>query len=339
MMPQSTPIARADCIVLGAGIIGLTTARTLQQRGYRVHIIARDLPMQTTSAVSAALWFPYRAEPRTAVLRWGKIARTIFETEMRAHPDHGVMMTRFIELFDVATSNVWWRDMVEHVRPLMPEELAEFPSAQSGFTTDVPVIQTNVYLPMLWQAFQEHSGTWEQRALASPEDILDAMHPQTVLVNCTGLGAKHLLNDQAMYAIRGDVVVVENSGIRRSVVNDSHPNYPRYTIAREHDVVIGGTALEETHSASEADDRAFALPNATYYHQVLNALPTIEPQLSTPIISAYRVGLRPGRTAIRLEQEILFGKKVIHNYGHGGSGVTLSWGCAHDVAAMVQQCL
>ena len=46
------------------------------------------------------------------------------------------------------------------------------------------------------------------------------------------------------------------------------------------------------------------------------------------------VGLRPGRMEVRLEREEKNGKYLIHNYGHGGSGVTLSWGCADEVVEL-----
>ena len=47
-----------------------------------------------------------------------------------------------------------------------------------------------------------------------------------------------------------------------------------------------------------------------------------------------RVGLRPCRPEVRLEAETLPGGRVLwHNYGHGGAGVTLSWGCARELTA------
>ena len=51
------------------------------------------------------------------------------------------------------------------------------------------------------------------------------------------------------------------------------------------------------------------------------------------------VGLRPARKGnIRLELDPLC-KSIIHNYGHGGSGVTFSWGCAKEVTALVETAL
>ena len=54
----------------------------------------------------------------------------------------------------------------------------------------------------------------------------------------------------------------------------------------------------------------------------------------------HNVGLRPGRPEIRLEIEYAVqGPPLVHNYGHGGSGVTLSWGCAEETLRLVRQAL
>jgi len=57
-------------IVVGAGIVGLTCAVRLLEAGHRVDVVARDLPLETTSAVAAALWYPYRALPQDRVTAW-----------------------------------------------------------------------------------------------------------------------------------------------------------------------------------------------------------------------------------------------------------------------------
>jgi D-amino-acid oxidase len=51
----------------------------------------------------------------------------------------------------------------------------------------------------------------------------------------------------------------------------------------------------------------------------------------------HRVGLRPARPGDRLELDAIGGTAVVHNYGHGGAGVTLSWGCAEAVRDLVAQ--
>ena len=57
-------------IVVGAGVVGLSCAVRLLEAGHRVDVVARDLPLETTSAVAAALWYPYRALPQDRVTAW-----------------------------------------------------------------------------------------------------------------------------------------------------------------------------------------------------------------------------------------------------------------------------
>ena len=57
----------ARVIVVGAGVVGLSCAVRLLEAGHRVDVLARDLPLETTSAVAAAIWYPYRALPQDRV--------------------------------------------------------------------------------------------------------------------------------------------------------------------------------------------------------------------------------------------------------------------------------
>jgi D-amino-acid oxidase len=61
-------------IVVGAGVIGLSCALRLAEHGHDVAVLARDLPPETTSSVAAALWYPYHAFPREAVVTWSAAA-------------------------------------------------------------------------------------------------------------------------------------------------------------------------------------------------------------------------------------------------------------------------
>jgi D-amino-acid oxidase len=62
----------------------------------------------------------------------------------------------------------------------------------------------------------------------------------------------------------------------------------------------------------------------------------LEPSLTDAQIIEHRIGLRPTRSTVRVEHERSeSGRLIIHNYGHGGAGVTLSWGCADEVASLI----
>jgi glycine/D-amino acid oxidase-like deaminating enzyme len=68
--------------------------------------------------------------------------------------------------------------------------------------------------------------------------------------------------------------------------------------------------------------------------RILEGCTRLIPSLADAVIQEDWVGLRPGRTTLRLEIDAKY-KNIIHNYGHGGAGLTLGWGCAGDVVEML----
>src|SRR5439155_11628244 len=136
-----------------------------------------------------------------------------------------------------------------------------------------------------------------------------------------GIGARNLVQDRDLEPHRGQVAVVPRiETLSCAVVCDDAPLM--YAIPRTNDCVFGGT--NDLSNDLDADptttDRIVAQCS-----RVLN--------IDKPIVLAQRVALRPFRkSGLRPEGDRLRdGRAAIHNYGHGGSGFTLSWGCARDV--------
>ncbi|MGO8956099.1 MAG: FAD-dependent oxidoreductase, partial [Streptosporangiaceae bacterium] len=90
-------------------------------------------------------------------------------------------------------------------------------------------------------------------------------------------------------------------------------------------VVLGGTAEAGNWNRE---------PDAATAEQILAACIAVRPQLRAATVLRHRVGLRPVRSSVRLEAERADGVTIVHNYGHGGAGVTLSWGCAQDASQL-----
>ncbi len=90
--------------------------------------------------------------------------------------------------------------------------------------------------------------------------------------------------------------------------------------------MLGGTA--------EPNDESL-VPNEQTAAGILTRCIQLEPRLANAVVLEHQVGLRPGRPGIRLEvdRNVTHGR-LIHNYGHGGAGVALSWGCADEVARL-----
>lgn len=307
-------------VVIGAGVIGLTTALRLQEAGRHVMIITAAPPEQTTSSVAAALWYPYKAYPQERVLGWSRRSYEVF-VDLARDPASGVDLRQGMELFRQTVPDPWWRDAVPVLRRPAPEELP--PGYQDGYCFRVPVIDMSVYLTYLQRRFAAGGGSWEQRRLHSLDEAL-ACSP--VVINCTGLGARELVGDTLLQPIRGQILRVRNPGLDHFVLDDEHPEGITYIIPRRSDCVLGGTAEEGCWGTTPDPSTAAA---------ILRRCTAIEPRLAEAEILEHKVGLRPGRPAVRLEGEQRPDGLVIHNYGHGGAGVTLSWGCAEDVVRLV----
>ena len=183
----------------------------------------------------------------------------------------------------------------------------------------LPVIEMPLYLPHLASRVLQGGGTIERRRIASLDDACAASR---VVVNASGLGARALCQDETVAPIRGQVVRVRNPGLTQFVVDVDAPNGATYIIPRSEDCVLGGTA----------DDGAWdAVPDMSTAARIIERCAMLEPALRSVEVLEHRVGLRPGRPAVRIEAEPFGRATVIHNYGHGGAGVTVAWGCAADV--------
>ncbi|MEY2561548.1 MAG: D-amino-acid oxidase, partial [Verrucomicrobiota bacterium] len=141
-----------------------------------------------------------------------------------------------------------------------------------------------------------------------------------LVVNCAGIGAKELVPDAAMEPHRGQVAIVAPLDLSYAVVCDDPPLM--YAIPRSQDCVLGGTNDVSDNRAADSTATARIVAEC---QRVLG--------FSAPTILAERVGLRPCRKGgVRVAAEKMRdGRRVIHNYGHGGAGFTLSWGCAETV--------
>jgi D-amino-acid oxidase len=301
-------------LVIGGGVSGLTTAVMLAEAGWRVRVWTAVPPEQTTSAVAAAIWYPYRAFPADQVLAWGSHSLAVFRT-LAGDPTTGVHMVEGLELSREPMPAPWWATAVGSLRRAAGAELPHGYGDGVAFT--VPVIEMPVYLAYLVARLQRAGGVIDQRRITT---LAEAGAVCPVVVNCAGLGAAELTGDASVFPIRGQVLRVANPGLTRFLLDDHHPRDVTYVVPRRRDVVLGGTAQQ-----GASDLR----PDPEIAASILRRCTALEPALQGAQVLGHAVGLRPGRPAVRVEPETLPGGAVcVHNYGHGGAGVTLSWGCA-----------
>lgn len=306
----------ADVLVIGAGVIGLSVAVRLREAGVEADVWAAATSPDTTSDVAAALWYPYRALPEQLVTGWA--ARTYADLlRLVGTPGAGVVLRAGTELFVEPVADPWWRDAVPGFRRAVAGELR--PGYRDGYRFTAPVVEMPVYLAWLAGRLASLGGTVLRREVAS---LAEPLAVADLVVNCTGLGARRLVPDPVVVPVRGQVVLVSQVGLDEWLVDEHGPRGMTYVVPRTADIVLGGTA-----DVGREDDETDPLEA----EQVLTRALLLEPRLAGARVLRHRAGLRPGRPTVRLERT----GRVVHCYGHGGAGVTLSWGCAADVVDLV----
>ena len=189
-----------------------------------------------------------------------------------------------------------------------------------GWAFTAPVVEMPVYLDWLADRVLAASGSITRlnlHGLPRPGDG----GPDAV-VDCSGMGAKFLAADPSLYPVQGQVVLVEQVGLERWWLESVADEGPTYVVPRSRDIVVGGTDVEGEWSRTPSPDAAAA---------ILRRALRLVPSLAGAEVIGHKVGLRPARPEVRVERV----GDVVHCYGHGGAGVTLSWGCAGEVVELL----
>lgn len=298
--------------MVGAGVIGLSVAVELLGRGHRVDVLARDLPRESTSAVAAALWYPHLLDPDARVLGWATTTYGVLAGLAAREPECGVRLRHGIEVLTEPTEVPWWAGAVPDLHSVrdVPEPY------DSGWQFVTPVADMPRYLDFLRAEVHRLGGTLTRLGLSGLPRGADAV------VNCSGLGGRLLGDDVSVRPVRGQVVIVEQVGLETWWLDGSGPTY---VVPRTDDIVVGGTHQDGDWSRT---------PSTAATGEVLARAMRLVPELVGAAVLGTRVGLRPLRPTVRLERDPERAE-VVHCYGHGGAGVTLSWGCAREVAALL----
>lgn len=307
-------------VVVGGGVSGLTTGVVLLEAGLSVRLVAEEIPGRTSLA-AGAMWGPYLVEPWAKVREWSLTSLEAFQ-QLAEQGVAGVRMVSGVEAARHPVETPPWSELLPEFRQAEPSELPD--GFASGHRFTVPLVDMPVYLAHLHHRFRDLGGEVELRAIRSLDEFRDA----SAVVNCTGMGAAGLAGDNTLRPIRGQHVAVENPGITKFFSEDTGLSPDLVCFYPHGDtVVLGGTAIDGDGDLS--DDAAAA-------KGIIERCAAIEPRLADARVIEHRVGARPTRSDVRVEVDRRAdGIPVIHNYGHGGAGVTLSWGCAREVARLV----
>ncbi|MEL7006463.1 MAG: FAD-dependent oxidoreductase, partial [Bacteroidota bacterium] len=287
-----------------------------------VHVFTKDKFANTTSNKAAAIWLPYLAEPVDAVNRWSKESYFKY-IEMSQDTDSGISIVDLKVL--VNDEDVWWKNSLPS-DALVPTDEQEIPSGFNfAYTIKSPLIETQIYLLYLAKQVVSIGGKIEFRMIYSLKDLTYGFD---YVINCSGLGAIDLANDKSLYPIKGQLLKVKKQkNIKPTIADfafDENGQNLAYTIPRQDYLILGGTAIKGDFSLT---------PNSELAKGIFQRCVEIsDGKLEKDELMLLDVGLRPGRKVIRLEKD----GDIIHNYGHGGSGYTVAWGCAEDVLSLIK---
>jgi D-amino-acid oxidase len=316
-----------DITVVGAGVIGLSTALTLEERGHRVRVVAAARQSATTSAIAGAVWFPYRVGPPDKVPAWALRTRHWLEQIAREVPSAGVdVLTGYEILGDDGTTRPWWAatptkegDELATAGIDVAHVPAPVAGAPHGWRFVAPRAQPSLFLP------------WLESCLRSPVEervVTDlAAEPGELVVNCTGLGARELVGDDLVLPLLGQIAIAERGAadLATTITDDRDPERIFYIIPRRDELVLGGCSLPFPPGAEPEID-------PTITERVLDHARRLG--IAVGAVRTIHVGLRPYRAKVRLERDDE-DPRIVHNYGHGGAGFTLCRGCAEEVAALI----
>lgn len=358
---------RGRAVVIGAGVIGLTTALCLRNRGFGVTVLADQFAPRVTSVVAGALWeWPPAVCGRhkddsslNRVQGWCAASYEVF-TDLARDPRTGVYLRPV---------NFYFHRPI-HEQPRQLKKMEELASRVRGFRHDAgllsqngvnprldlrdayshlaPMIDTDVYMPWLLEEVRRVGCRIVQSKVAGPlaeqEERLRRTFEADIVVNCTGLGAR-ALGDASVFPVRGALVRVRNDGRAMPKLMQAHcvsndgsgaDHGFLFVVPRGEEMAVLGGFAESDEWDLKIDLHNYD-PVREMYRRCVEFLPALaaaEVDAAEPV----RVGLRPFRQGgVRLERQA--GTRLIHNYGHGGSGVTLSWGCAFEAADLVESLL
>ncbi len=316
-----------DVVVVGAGVIGLTTAVRLLEAGARVLVRTAGAPLGTTSAIAGAMIGPVYGDPAEPVPGWLRASDAVFR-RLANEPASGVSVRSGRLLSAPASGDrlPTWAPTVPGFRPLSGhldrgDELP--PGFSTGMRAELPFADMPLYLAWLTDRVGRLGGRIELGPIRSLED---AGRGADVVVNCAGSAAGELAGDPSMTPIRGQHVIVDAPWLTEFVYEVG--GGPAWVGVMPHGrrVVLGG--VREPGSTDLVPDPAVT---GAILERCIAAVPGLA---DAPVIGV-EVGIRPGRPSVRVEREgAADGWGVVHNYGHAGNGVMLSWGCADAATAL-----
>lgn len=343
-MPPKDP----TIIVIGAGVIGLSTA-TLLQSSYptcRVIVVAAELPTTCSpTADYASLWAGAHYRPCPGTTPQIKVeaelavrTATRMRSIARESPEAGVGTMLGKEYLDnppeenlvLRTGDVYaWPG--DGFRVL---DQAELPAGvRWGCEYETYSVHVPLYCTWLLEGFNARGGRLVQRKLGSAEEAFEISSEATVVVNCSG---RNFDRDPKVKIVRGQTVLVRQE-YHSTITRQTKDGSWAFLIPRPQG---GGTIIGGTKEVGDWEPAAKPETRLQLLRQSVESFPDFVDAVEKFDVVRDNVGRRPWREGgLRMEIEGgKRGKKIVHGYGAGGRGYELSWGVAERLVGLVTTC-